>query len=97
MTCGSALESAAGVTTLEAMFAYKRTPVLGAVFGAILAVFVVLLFEQPDRPFAVPQLVLLYATCCLPGLGLAMLMDPKPQQVKAEYMKINFYENPPKR
>jgi hypothetical protein len=77
------------------MFAYKRTPILGAVFGAILAVSVVLVFEEPGRPFSILQLILVYATCCLPGLGLAMLMDPKPQQVKAEYMKINFYEAPP--
>jgi hypothetical protein len=77
------------------MFAHKRTPFLGAVFGVLLAVAVVLVFEEPGRPFSLMQLGLLVLTCCLPGLGLAMLMDPKPQQVKAEYLKINFYEDPP--
>lgn len=74
------------------MFKYKRTPILALVFGAVIAVVVFLVFEDPARPFTPVQLVLLYLLSCLPGMGFAMLLDPLPREMKAKYLKVNFYE-----
>ncbi len=75
------------------MFAYKWTPLLGLVLGALIAAGVVWLFEQPARPLTTAQLVLLFVLACLPGLGLAMLIDPKPRQVKKHYLQFDFYRD----
>lgn len=75
------------------MFAYKWTPLLGLVFGALIAAGVVWLFEQPARPLTTAQLVLLFGLSCLPGLGLAMLIDPQPRRVKKHYLQFDFYRD----
>ena len=74
------------------MFTYKRTPFI-AIFMA-LGIFLGTLFivQDPIRPFTTIQLILLYAFCYLPALGIAMLFDPAPQDAKQRFLKINFYE-----
>lgn len=70
----------------------KRTPLLGVVFGGIIAFVVAVLIEEPDRAFSTVQTVVLFVLSCLPGMGLAMLLDPYPRKQREEYLKINFYE-----
>lgn len=70
----------------------KRTPLLGIVFGGVIAFIVAVLIEEPDRSFTATQTVVLFVLSCLPGMGLAMLLDPYPKKQREEYLKINFYE-----
>jgi amino acid transporter len=70
----------------------KRTPVLALFFGGIIAILLIIIFENPARPFAMWQGLLLFALCYLPGMGIAMLFDPHAKRAKEEYLKINFYE-----
>lgn len=70
----------------------RRTPILAIVLGGAIAVAVALLFEKPERPFTMGQQVALFLVSLLPGMGIAMLFDPYPRKKKAEYLKINFYE-----
>jgi hypothetical protein len=53
---------------------------------------VALFFEQPGRPFTAGQWAVLYLISFLPAMGIAMLFDPFPRRRKAEYVKIDFYE-----
>ncbi len=70
----------------------RRTLVAAIVLGGAIAFGVALLFQDPERPFTMGQQVLLYVVSFLPAMGIAMLFDPFPKQKKAEYLKINFYE-----
>jgi len=75
----------------------KRTPILAVIIAAIMSISIILIFEQDDRPFTLWQSLLLYCIAFFPSMGIAMLVDPYPRQVKALYSKINFYiqdENP---
>ena len=73
------------------MFHYRRTPYLGAIYGAAIGYAVTWLVEAPDRPMTVVQGALFYALSYLPGLGLAMLSDPASRKAKAEYLKVDYY------
>lgn len=73
----------------------KRTPFLGIVFGGFIAFVVAVLFEEPGRAFSTAQTVVLFVFSCLPGMGLAMLLDPYPRKQREEYLKIDFYEEKP--
>lgn len=73
------------------MFEYRKTPYLGAVYGAVIGYLVMWLVETPDRPMTAAQGALFYALSCLPGLGLAMLSDPASRKAKAEYLKVDYY------
>lgn len=73
------------------MFAYRRTPYLALVFAVLVGAAVVWLVETPGRPMTAAQKALFYALSYLPGLGVAMLLDPAPRKARLEYMKINFY------
>jgi hypothetical protein len=73
------------------MFQYRRTPYLGAIYGAVIGYVVLWLVETPDRPMTAVQMALFYALSYLPGLGLAMLGDPAAHKAKAEYLKVDFY------
>jgi hypothetical protein len=70
----------------------KRTPLLALVLAGAIAVLVVILFEEPERPFTIFQAILLYCISLLPSIGIALLFDPAPAQAKEEFLKINFYE-----
>ncbi|MBF0104201.1 MAG: hypothetical protein HQM16_02630 [Deltaproteobacteria bacterium] len=76
------------------MFARKLTPYLGLLFGALILLGVWHFFEYPERPFTFFQLILLYMVSVLPGMGLAMFLDPAPQALRKEFLKENFYEHP---
>ncbi len=73
------------------MFDNKRTPYLGILYAAAIGTAVFVFVEEPDRPLSFVQIVLFYLLSYLPGLGLAMLSDPAPARMKAEYMTIDFY------
>ena len=70
----------------------KRTFFLAAIFGAILAVGVVALFQVESRPFTAGQLISLFLVSSLPGLGFALFFDPYAKKKKEEYMQIDFYK-----
>jgi hypothetical protein len=75
----------------------KRTPILAIIIAAIMSILIILIFGKDDRPFTIWQGLLLYFVAFFPSMGIAMLFDPYPAQVKALYNKINFYiedENP---
>ncbi|MCL1864207.1 MAG: hypothetical protein FWF73_00150 [Spirochaetes bacterium] len=75
----------------------KRTPLLALIIAAIMSILVILIFGKDDRPFTICQSLLLYFISFFPSMGIAMLFDPYPAQVKSRYSKINFYiedENP---
>jgi len=73
------------------VFEYRRTPFLAIVFAAVIGAAVVWLVETPERPMTLAQRALFFALSYMPGLGLAMLGDPAPRKIKAEYLKIDFY------
>jgi hypothetical protein len=66
---------------------------LPLVIATILSRLAVLIFEDPTRPFAAWQILLLYFLCCFPAKGIVMLFDPRAKTAKAEFLKINFYED----
>lgn len=70
----------------------KRTPVLALVIAGAMAILIVLIFEDPARPFTVCQGLLLYFLCYLTSMGVALLFDPNAKKAKEEFLKINFYE-----
>ncbi len=70
----------------------KRTPLLALMIGGVLAILIILIFENPARPFTVGQGVFLLFLCWFPGMGVAMLFDPYAQKAREEFLKINFYE-----
>lgn len=70
----------------------KRTPILGILFGCIIALVAVLLFQEEARPFTNPQRLLLLLVSIPPGIGFAMFLDPYPQRKKEEYLKVDFYK-----
>lgn len=75
----------------------KRTPILALQIAAVMSILIILIFQVDSRPFTTGQAVLLYFISFFPSMGIAMLFDPYPAQVKARYNKINFYieeENP---
>ena len=75
----------------------KRTPILALQIAAVMSILVILIFQVDSRPFTTGQTILLYFISFLPSMGIAMLFDPYPAQVKTRYNKINFYieeENP---
>jgi len=73
------------------VFAYRRTPYLALVFAVLIGAAVIWLVETPERPMTAAQKALFYGLSYLPGLGVAMLLDPAPRKARLEYMKINFY------
>jgi hypothetical protein len=73
------------------VFAYRRTPYLAFLFAVLIGAAVIWLVETPERPMTAAQQALFYALSYLPGLGVAMLLDPAPRRARLEYMKINFY------
>jgi hypothetical protein len=73
------------------VFAYRRTPYLGLLFGAVIGWLVIAFLETPGRPMSGGQQAVFYVLSCLPGLGIAMFFDPAPRKAKAEYLKINYY------
>jgi hypothetical protein len=70
----------------------KRTPILAVFIACIIAAAVVYLIEMPERPFTYGQLILLYVLSYCVALGIALYFDPKSQEIKKKYLKINFYE-----
>jgi len=75
----------------------KRTPLFAFVIAALMSVLVIYFFQIEERPFKTWQVILLYFVSFFPSMGIAMLFDPYPAQVKKRYNKINFYieeENP---
>lgn len=66
---------------------------LSLIIAAILTLLAVLVFEDPARPFVAWQILLLYFLCCFPAKGVVMLFDPRAKMAKAEFLKINFYED----
>ncbi len=69
----------------------KRTPILALIFSGILSALVILIFEEPGRPFTIAQTILLYFVSFFPAMGIAMLFDPYSNNIKKMYSKINFY------
>ncbi|MCL1833552.1 MAG: hypothetical protein FWG49_03525 [Leptospirales bacterium] len=69
----------------------KRTPILAIIIAAIISILIILIFGKDDRPFTICQGLLLCFISFFPSMGIAMLFDPYPAQVKARYNKINFY------
>ena len=69
----------------------KRTPILALIIAAIMSILIILIFGKDDRPFTICQSLLLYFVSFFPSMGIAMLFDPYPKEVKARYNKINFY------
>ena len=70
----------------------KRTPSLAILITAVMSILIILIFEEPSRPFTSAQSILLFLIAFFPGMGIAMLFDPHPAEVKAKYLKINFYD-----
>jgi hypothetical protein len=73
------------------VFAYRRTPYLGVVYGALIGSATTWLLETPEAPLTFAQAAIFYALSCLPGLGLAMLGDPASRKAKAEFLQVDFY------
>ena len=69
----------------------KRTPLLGFFFAAVLTGAVLLLVQEPERPFTLAQHLLLFGTSFLPGLGLALLLDPRARAARETYLAMDFY------
>lgn len=69
----------------------KRTPILAFIIAAVMSIFIILIFEVKERPFTTWQVILLYFVSFFPSMGISMLFDPYPAQVKKRYSKINFY------
>lgn len=69
----------------------KRSFFLGIGLGGAFSALVVLLFQDPTRPFTIPQLLLLLLTASLPGFGFALFFDPYSKRKKEEYLQIDFY------
>lgn len=75
----------------------KRTPILALIIAAVISILIILIFQVDERPFKTWQAILLYFVAFFPSMGISMLFDPYPAQVKKRYSKINFYieeENP---
>ncbi|HPA71366.1 MAG: hypothetical protein KBA61_13525 [Spirochaetes bacterium] len=70
----------------------KRTPLLANIIGGAMAILVILIFEEPGRPFTMGQGLLLYLLCVVTSMGIAMFFDPNAKKAKEEFLKINFYE-----
>ncbi|MCU0821713.1 MAG: hypothetical protein MUC95_04470 [Spirochaetes bacterium] len=70
----------------------KRTPVVALLIAAIITVVIVKLIESPERPFTAGETAWLYFFSFLTSMGIAMLFDPYAKKAKAEFLKINFYE-----
>ena len=62
----------------------KRTPLLAIVLAGVIALLMVVLFEEPERPFTTFQAILLYCVSLLPSMGIALLFDPAPSRAKEE-------------
>lgn len=75
----------------------KRTPIFALVIAAVISILIIIVFQVDERPFKTWQVILLYFVAFFPSMGISMLTDPYPAQVKKRYNKINFYieeENP---
>jgi hypothetical protein len=70
----------------------KRTPLIAIVIAVILCAAVKYIFELPERPFTILQLILLYILSYSVALGIAMYFDPKVKDTTKKFMGINFYE-----
>lgn len=70
----------------------KRTPVIAIFIAALIAAVVVYFIEVPERPFTFGHLILLYVLSYCVALGIALYFDPRSQETKEKYLKINFYE-----
>ncbi len=69
-----------------------KTPSIAIVTAGVLTVAILLIFEIPERPFALWQAFLIYFTALLPGIGVGLLFDSNAKKAREEYLKINFYE-----
>jgi hypothetical protein len=69
----------------------KRTPLLALVIAALMSILIIHFLQLEERPFRTWQVILLYFVSFFPSMGIAMLFDPYPAQVKKRYSKINFY------
>ena len=70
----------------------KRTPVLALVIAGVMSILIILIFEEPARPFTMGQGLLLYFLCYLTSMGVALLFDPNAKKAKEEFLKIKCYE-----